>query len=296
MEALAQSIVAGLLVGGILALLSAGLGLIFGVMKVVNFAQGDFVMLGMYFAFYLYAAQPMNSVFLGLLALPVFAVAAGLLHRMLVDRVTGAARGAIAGGHDAQLILTLGISLVLQNGAMMIFGPNPRTLRIPGFDRVWSLGGIVFDQPRTIGFVMAIALSGGLFWFLERTSHGRSLRAAADDPEAATYVGVDVSQAHRLAFALGIGLAATGGVSLATFIPMQPFVAWDFIVLMFAAVVLGGMGSILGALVGGLLIGLVQSLSQLVLPLQLQNVAVFGVFLAVLYLRPQGLLGQKLRV
>jgi branched-chain amino acid transport system permease protein len=296
MEALTQAIVAGLLVGGILALLSAGLGLIFGVMRVVNFAQGDFVMLGMYFAFYLYAVQPMNSMVLGFLALPLFAVVAGLLHRMLVGRVTGTSRGAMAGGHDAQLILTLGLSLTLQNGAMMIFGPDPRTLRLPTYDRAWSLGAIIFDQPRTVGFAMALLLSGALFWFLERTSQGRSLRAAADDPEAATYVGVDVSHAHRVAFSIGIALAATGGVSLATFIPMQPFVAWDFIVLMFAAVVLGGMGSILGALVGGLLIGLVQSLSQLFLPLQLQNVAVFGVFLMVLYLRPQGLLGRKLRI
>lgn len=296
MEPLIQAIVAGLLVGGILALLSAGLGLIFGVMKVVNFAQGDFVMLGMYFAFYLYAAQPLNPIVMSLLALPVFALAGALLHGILIGRVTGTARGAIAGGHHAQLILTLGLSLILQNGAMMVLGPNPRTLRVPAVEGAWSIGGIIFDQARTVGFIMALLFSVTLFWFLERTSPGRSLRAAADDPEAATYVGVDVSKAHRLAFALGIGLAATGGVSLATFIPMQPFVAWDFIVLMFAAVVLGGMGSILGALVGGLIIGLVQSLSQLVLPLQLQNVAVFAVFLAVLYLRPQGLFGRGLKI
>jgi branched-chain amino acid transport system permease protein len=295
MEALLQALIAGLLLGGVLALLSTGLALIFGVMRVVNFAQGDFVMLGMYFAFFAYSAVALPPQLLALLALPLFAVVGVVLHRALIGRVTGGASGARRGGQDAQLILTLGLSLILQNGALMAFGSEPEVLRTPQSDDAWLLGGIVINQSRAIGFLIALVLGGALFWYMQRTVRGRRLRAAADDPEAAVYVGVDVSRSHAEAFAIGVALAAAGGGIVATYYPVQPFVAYDFIVLMFAAVVLGGLGSVAGAFLGGLVIGTVQGLSQLVLPLQLQYVTVFVVFLAILYLRPQGILGRAVR-
>lgn len=295
MGALLQQLIAGLLLGGVLALLSTGLALIFGVMRVVNFAQGDFVMLGMYFVFFAYSAVALPPELLAVVALPLFALIGFVLHRALIGRVTGGASAAQRGGQDAQLILTLGLSLVLQNGALMVFGSEPDVLRTPRSDDAWQLGGVVINQARAIGFVMAVVLGVALFFYMQRTLRGRRLRAAADDPEAAVYVGVDVSRSHAEAFAIGIGLAATGGGILATYYPIQPFVAYDFIVLMFAAVVLGGMGSVLGAFVGGLVIGIVQGLSQLVLPLQLQYVTVFVVFLTILYLRPQGLFGRAVR-
>lgn len=295
METFLQLLVGGLLLGGILALLSAGLTLIFGVMRVVNFAQGDFVMLGMYLAFYVYAFQAINPVFLALLSFVVLGLVGVAMHWLLVKRVTGLG-GAAIGGHDAQLILTLGISLVLQNGALMVFGAQPRVLRTGMSADSINIGGVLINAPRALAFAVAIVLTGALFWFLKYTIMGKFLRAAADDPEAATYVGINVERAHSLSFAVGVGLAAAGGAMLATFYPMQPYVAWDFIVLMFVAVVLGGMGSVLGAFLGGLTIGVVQSLSLFVLPLQLQLVAVFVIFLLVLYVRPQGMFGQRVRV
>src|SRR5207245_1463568 len=198
---LAQYVVTGLLVGGVYALMSIGLALIFGVMRVVNFAQGDFMMLGMYLTYFL-------------------AVVSG------VDPLLGA------------------------------------LLTIPPF----FLVGVVYG-------------------FLTRTDLGKALRAAADDPEAAGYQGIDVRAMHGLAFGVGIALVAAAGGLLATYHPIEPTVAVNFIVLMFVAVVLGGLGSIPGAFAGGLVIGIVQSLTLLVLPFQLQNVGVFIAFLLVLYLR-----------
>ncbi|MFI1568994.1 branched-chain amino acid ABC transporter permease [Streptomyces sp. NPDC020490] len=286
-----QHLATGLQTGGVLALLSTGLAVIFGVMRVVNFAQGDYVMLGMYAVFFAVGGTSLPALLVAVCMLPVFAGLGALLHWILVSRVTGG-KGGGADGHDAQLLLTLGLSLVLQSGVLMAFGANPRSLSETSSGRAWHLGGIVLDPSRTIGFVIAMAAAAALFLFLARTPRGRQLRAAADDPVAATYVGVDVKGAHRLAFAVGIGLAGLGGGILATFYPIHPYISLDFIVLIFSAVVLGGLGSIPGAVIGGLVIGMVQSLSELVLPTQLQIVGVFIVFLAVLYLRPQGLLGK----
>ncbi len=129
--------------------------------------------------------------------------------------------------------------------------------------------------------------------FISRTRLGKSLRAAADNPEAAVYMGIDVDRAHRIAFALGTGVTAIAGGLVATYYPFQPYVGLEFVIIMYAGVVLGGMGSIMGAFWGGMTIGLVQQLSTLVMPIQLQNMAIFVVFLLIVLLRPQGLFGRS---
>ena len=215
------------------------------------------------------------------------------MHRVLLARVTG-------GGDpqrlmDAQLILTLGLSLIITNGATMLLSPTPRGIKTAYATQAFVVGPILMNQARSYAFLMALFLAGILYAFLTRTDLGKALRAAADEPEAAAYQGIDVRAMHGLAFGVGIGLVAAAGGLLATYHPIEPTVAVNFIVLMFVAVVLGGLGSIPGAFAGGLVIGLVQSLTLLVLPFQLQNVGVFIAFLLVLYLRPQGLFGRPLR-
>jgi branched-chain amino acid transport system permease protein len=196
---------------------------------------------------------------------------------------------------DAQLILTLGLSLIITNGTTMLLTPMPRGIRTAYATQAFALGPLLLNQARSYAFAMALLLAGLVYLFLARTDLGKALRAAADDPEAAGYQGIDVRAMHGLAFGVGIALVAAAGGLLATYHPIEPTVAVNFIVLMFVAVVLGGLGSIPGAFAGGLLIGLVQSLTLLILPFQLQNVGVFITFLLVLYLRPQGLFGQRLR-
>jgi branched-chain amino acid transport system permease protein len=228
-----------------------------------------------------------------LLAGPIVFVIGWLLHRFLVANVTGArVVSAEAEGHYAQIILTLGIALVLANGGLILFGSLPVSVQTPLSRESWEIGQVLLNKARTVSFVIAVASALLLYMFLTRTSLGKALRAAADNPIAAAYVGVDVDRAHRLAFGLGVGITAVAGGLIATSQTFQPYVGFDFVIVMYAGVVLGGMGSILGAFWGGLTIGLVQQMSTLILPYQLQNTAIFVVFLLIIFFRPQGMFGR----
>jgi branched-chain amino acid transport system permease protein len=290
---LGQYVATGLLVGGVYALMSIGLALIFGIMRVVNFAQGDFMMLGMYLTFYYAVALGIDPLLGALLSLPPFFVLGLLVHRAFLVRVTGG--GDPEREMDAQLILTLGLSLVITNATTMILSPMPRSINAAYASKAFAVGPLLLNQARTYSFATALLLAGAVYVFLTRTDLGKALRAAADDPEAAGYQGINVRTMHGVAFGIGIALVAAAGGLLASYHPIEPNVAVNFIVLMFVAVVLGGLGSIPGAFVGGIVIGLVQSLTLLLLPLQLQNVGVFVAFLVVLYVRPQGLFGRRAR-
>ena len=292
MAELVQYVATGLLVGGVYALMSIGLALIFGVMRVVNFAQGDFMMLGMYLTYFYAISGRVDPLLGALLSIPPFFVLGWLVHLGILARVTG---GDPARQHDAQLIVTLGLSLIITNATTMILTPTPRGIPTTYATQAFAVGPVLLNQARSYAFAMALVLAAAVYLFLTRTDVGKALRAAADDPEAAGYQGIDVRAMHALAFGAGIALVAAAGGLLATYYPIEPTVAGNFIVLMFVAVVLGGLGSIPGAFVGGLVIGLVQSLTLLVLPFQLQNTGVFIAFLLVLYLRPQGLFGRRLR-
>jgi branched-chain amino acid transport system permease protein len=303
-----QAATAGLLVGCLYGLMCLGLSLIFGVMRVINFAQGEFLMLGMYFAFYLVtglglvgAMGPMlGPVLAALLAGPALFAFGWALHLGLVRRVTGvSAIGAEAEGHYMQLILTLGVSLVLANGGLILFGSIPQVVRTPLSSTAWNLGPLfgqevyVFvNQARAWASLVSVLVACGLFLFMGRTAIGKSLLAAADNPQAALYMGIDVDRAHRIAFAIGTGVTAVAGGLVATYYPFQPYVGIEFVIIMYAGVVLGGIGSVGGAFLGGLIIGLVQQLSTIVLPIQLQNAAIFVMFLLIVMLRPHGLFGR----
>jgi branched-chain amino acid transport system permease protein len=296
-----QSFAAGLMVGGTYGLMCVGLGLIFGVMRVINFAQGEFMMLGMYFTYYLVTGfgvllflGPYAGPIIGaMLAGPIVFAIGWLLHRFLIARVTGArVVSAEAEGHYTQIILTLGIALVLSNGGLILFGSTPLSVQTPLSRESWEVGLIFFNQARTLAFVVAVASAIALYYFLTRSALGKALRAAADNPIAAAYVGVDVDRSHSLAFGLGVGITAVAGGLIASTQAFQPYIGFEFAIVMYAGVVLGGMGSILGAFWGGLTIGLVQQMSTLILPYQLQNTAIFVVFLLIIFFRPRGMFGR----
>lgn len=308
LENLLQALVAGLLTGSVYGLMCVGLSVIFGVMRVINFAQGDFMMLGMYVAFFAFrwltglgllgtSIGPYAS---ALLAGPAIFLAGVLIHKVLVSRVTGTRSQSLESeGHYAQLILTLGVALVLQNGGLYFFGSAPVSIATPLSSNAWSVGPLYGDavevfvnQGQAASAVVAAALVVAFVTAMGRTRLGKSIRAAADNPEAAIYMGIDVDRSHRYAFGAGVAITAVGGGLLASGGPFQPYVGLEYVIIMYAGVVLGGLGSISGAFWGGLTIGLVQQLSTLFLPNQLQNTAIFLVFLAVLLVRPQGLFGR----
>lgn len=289
-----QLFVTGVLQGGILALLSVGLSLIFGVVRVVNFAQADFMMLGMYAVFFAASALAVDSTVLAVLVFAPFFLFGWLLYVVIIRRVH-AATEVLGGVENAQLMVTLAISLIVQNAALMTLGANPRALRTGQVLQVWNVFGITIDKPRVVAFLVALVLGIGLLWAL-RTGIGRRIRAAADNAEAAAYCGVDVGRAYAASFAIAVGLAAVAGGILVSYYPVQPLTGMNFILLMFTAVLLGGLGNVGGALVGGLILGLLQSLAGLVLPFQLSNLVVFGIFLIVLFFRPNGIFGKAQRV
>jgi branched-chain amino acid transport system permease protein len=284
-----QAIVGGLLLGGVYALLAAGLTLIFGVMRVINFAQAEFMMLGMFAAYFLATGLGLDPL---VLALPV-AVLVGLVGlvtaRGLLERVP-------RGDHNAQLILTLGVSLVLQNLALISFGPTPRVVVRSYTNAYWSPAGLFINHARLYACIASLLIMVGLYLFLTRTWTGRAMRATADDPVSAGGVGINVRRIHVIAFMVGTGLAGLAGTLMATFLAAAPSIGNDFIVIMFLAVVLGGLGSVAGATFGAFVVGLAQSVSGLLLPLQLQNVTLFVVFVVILLVRPQGLFGFQQRV
>jgi branched-chain amino acid transport system permease protein len=306
-----QLLSAGLLTGVVYGLMCVGLSIIFGVMRVINFAQGEFMMVGMYVAYFCFGALGVELIFgnlagpyiAALIAGPVVFLLGMLLHKTLVSRVTGTSSTALdSEGHYAQLILTLGISLVLSNGGLVIFGSAPVSIATPLSSTPWIVGPlygedilIFINQGQTIAAVIAVAVVTAFALLMARTRLGRSLRAAADNPEAAIYMGIDVNRAYRLAFGFGVGITAIGGGLLASTLPFQPYIGIDFVIVMYAGVVLGGLGSLSGAFFGGLIIGLVQQLSGLFLPTQLQNTSIFVVFLLIVLLRPQGLFGKAER-
>jgi branched-chain amino acid transport system permease protein len=305
-ENVLQTVIAGVLTGSIYGLMCVGLALIFGVMRVINFAHGDFMMLGMYAAFYAFGLLGLQSVFgsLGgtylaiLLAVPILYGVGWVIHGALIGRVSGTRTAELDGeGHYAQLILTLGIALMLTNGAQMAFGSVTVALRTPLTTAAWEIPfgemSVFLNKSRTIAAVAAVHAIVAIAQLINRSALGRALRAAADNPVAATYMGIDVNRAHRVAFALGVAITALAGGLLATNYPFHPHVGLEYVIVMYAGVVLGGMGSIVGAFWGGLTIGLVQQLSTLVLPTQLQNTAIFVVFLLIVFFRPQGFFGRS---
>jgi branched-chain amino acid transport system permease protein len=308
LENVLQSVYTGLVVGCIYGLMCVALALIFSVMRVINFAQGEFLMLGMYVALFCFAQLglgPLLGAYVGpvvaslLAGVLVFALG-GVLYDLLLRRVTGLKVAGTQGeGHFPQLTMTLGLSLVLQNGGLIVFGSTPQSLRTPLSSSAWEVSILGTDamlflnKARTLACVVALIVAFAVALFIHRSRHGMILRAAADNAEAATYMGIRATRAHRLAFALGAGLSALAGGLVATYYPFQPYVGLEFIIVMYAGVVLGGMGSVPGAFWGGVTIGLVQQLSTLVLPQQLQNATVFAVFLLIVLLRPQGLFGRN---
>lgn len=297
------------MLGCIYGLMCAGLGLIFGVMRVINFAQGDVMMLGMYAALFCFATLNFAGIFgvmvgpfmAALAAGPILFVFGYFMHMFLIARVTGLKTADTEGeGHYAQLLLTLGVALILSNGGLILFGSEPVSIRTPLSSSAWELGPFLADgflsvflnKARLIAAVLCVAIALGLFLFIDRSRVGKSLKAAADNPLAAIYMGIDVDRSHRLAFGLGLAITAISGGLIMTFYQAHPYIGFEYVIIMYAGVVLGGLGSIVGAFWGGLAIGLVQQLSVLVLPIQLQNTAIFVVFLLVVFFRPNGFFGR----
>jgi branched-chain amino acid transport system permease protein len=281
-----QASVSGLLIGGVYALVALGLTLIFGVLRIINFAHGALMMLGMYATFFLYSLAGVDPYLAVALVGPAFFLLGAALQRAVIAPNLGAPE-------SSQLLLTLGVALFLENAALALFSPDYRSLRLPYGSRTFLLGEAVVNLPRLVAFGASVALALGLWLFLKHTDVGRAIRAAAEEREGALLVGIDIRRLYAVAFGLGTAVVAVAGALVTPFLYVTPDVGDVFNILAFVIVVLGGMGSFLGALCGGFLVGVAESLGAALLPGSLKQLPIFALFVLVLLFRPTGLFGRR---
>jgi branched-chain amino acid transport system permease protein len=281
-----QSLLSGVLIGGVYALVGIGLTLVFGVMRVINFAQGDLLMVGMYLTYFLFklgGVDPFASV---LIVLPVLFLFGALLQRVFIERMLGALP-------QNQILLTIGLGLVLSNTAMLLFTSDYRILSTSYSSGSFKLLGLSVSQPLLVSFLITAAVTAALYWFLLRTETGQAVRATAQDREAAQLMGIDVRRTSMLAFGIGAALAGAAGALVSPTYYIYPQVGSAFTLKAFVVVVLGGMGSVVGATLGGVLIGVSESLAAAYLGSGVKELLVYVLFLVVLLVRPAGLLGKS---
>ena len=281
-----QAFINGLLIGGVYVVVSIGLTLVFGVMSIVNFAQAEFLMLGMYVGFFCWSVLGLDPMAGALVAFAVVFLVGTLVQRLLIERVLKAPE-------VAQIFLTVGLLIVLENAALLAFGSEFRSVRVPYQTAAVEWAGLIIGVPYLLAFGISLVAGAALWAFMRFTWLGQAMRATAQDSLAAQSLGMDVRRIRRIAFGLGVGLTAFGGAVILPYFTVSPTVGGQFAVLMFTAVVLGGLGNVLGAVIGGLSVGVIQTLSTLVLPIQLQNLVLFLAFILMLSLRPEGLMRQR---
>ena len=284
MADLLNIVAVGLLLGGIYALVSVGLNLIFGVIRVVNFAQGEFVMLGMYGTFAVSAATGLDPYLGVVVVVPALFVLCALVQRLVLSRLR--AEPAM------QIFATFGLLLLLQNVVLAVTRGTAYSVNTPVSQISVGLGTVQIGLSRVIVLLAATAVTLVLGLWLQRSTLGRAIRAVAQDQRAATLMGVNTDRVYMLSFGIGAGLAGLAGCLLAPLYTMSPQIGTNFILPAFAVVVLGGLGSVGGAYVGGLMVGMIEALAGYYLDPALKHAVLFAVFIAVLVVRPSGLFGQ----
>jgi branched-chain amino acid transport system permease protein len=263
-----------------------GLTLIFGIMRVVNFAHGEFLMLGMYLAFWAFTFSSLDPYVTLFLSLPVFFVV-GLASYGLIMR------GVIHASHNVQIFTTVGLSIALQNAALVLWTGDYRVVRPWHSFVVLRVGDVAFNLSQVVAFLVALALTIGLFAFMRWTHTGRVMRATAQDREAATLMGIDADRVYRLTWTIGIAAVGVAGVLVAPLYAVYPTAGLQFVLLAYVVVVLGGLGDMVGALFGSLIVALVEVVGSYFIGTAWKEVLYFILFIAVLLLRPAGLFGQR---
>ena len=285
LEILPQLVVSGILIGGVYGLMSIGLTLIFGVLRVVNFAQGEFIMLAMFGSFWMHHLWGIDPYLSALVLAPAIFVLGLLTERVVIQRILRAP-------HAMQIFATFGLSVVLQNLALTLFGPDYRSVSTPYTSLSYTVGGVSVSATALFAFIAALAMAALLIGFLNYTRDGRALRAMVQNRYAASLMGVNTSRLNRIAFGVGVACAAVAGCLLTPMYYTFPTVGVDLIIIAFVVVVLGGMGSVAGALVGGLIIGITQTLTGFFVSVELKDVIALLLFILILLVRPQGLFGR----
>jgi branched-chain amino acid transport system permease protein len=278
-------LVTGVLVGGIYALVAIGLNLVFGVIRVVNFAHGEFLMLGMYGAYLASTTWGLSPyVSSWLLVAPAGFLLGLLVQRFVIQRLLD--------NQLMQMFATFGLIIVFQNTVLAMTRGEPKSTRTSASTATMDVFGVAVSVPRLIILIVAVLLTVVLVVFLKRTVAGTAMRAVAQDRNTAALMGINVRRVYLLTFGLSAALAALAGALLAPVYTATPSIGFQFVLPAFAVVVLGGLGSVPGSLVGGLLVGVVEQLSGFYLDPSLKQAVWFTLFVVALVFRPAGLFGQ----
>jgi branched-chain amino acid transport system permease protein len=275
----------GLLLGGSYALVAVGLTLIYGVLHIINFAHGSLLMLAMYGVYFLlvkagvdpYAALPVM--------IAVMFAAGYLLYRVLIGRFSH-------GRDENILLITLGLSIVLENAALFFFKGDSFSISVSYSDRMIELGPALVPLPKLVSFLASLLLCGALALFIARSDLGKAIRAVAKERQGARLVGIDVDKVFAISYGIGIACLGAAACLLMPSFYVSPSVGHLFVIVAFTIVVLGGMGSFVGALVGALIIGLTESLSGLFLGEALGQIGISAIFILILLVRPTGLFAR----
>ena len=285
-EILLEAVANGLLMGAVYGLVALGLTLVYGVLHIINFAHGALLTLAMYAAFVAHGAFGLDPYAAMIPLAGLFFVLGYLVQRLVI--------GPASRGDDSNMLLvTLGLSIIIENAMLAIFRSDTMTIRVPYAMSMVELGDVLLSLPRLIGFGVTLLVALLLFVLMTRTDTGRAIRAVAKERTGAALVGIDVAHIYAVTFGIGTACLAVAACLLLPSFYVSPRVGNAFVLVAFTIVVLGGMGSFVGALVGGLLIGVVESVGGLYLGESLGQVGIFAIFIAVLLFRPQGLFGAR---
>jgi branched-chain amino acid transport system permease protein len=285
LEVLLQGLIGGLLMGFVYALIAAGLSLIFGLMEIVNFAHGEFLMLAMFATFWAWALAGLDP----LLSLPL---TAALLFLLGIAVYHGVIRWILGAPMLAQIFATFGLAVFLRSAAQALWGVDFRLVKDPLVSGRISLGGLFIGLPQLVASVGALAAFAFLYWLIRQTETGRALQATAQDRQAAALMGIDTQWMFALGWGIGAACVGVAGALLTIFFYVFPDVGASFALLAYVAVALGGFGNVPGTLAAGVVVGVVEVMSGLLIAPTLKYVTVFLIYLAVVLWRPQGLFGR----
>ena len=283
-EQLLQQVVNGLLIGFMYALIAIGLTLIWGVMNIVNFAHGDFLMVGMFASFWLYTLYGVDPLFSIPVCTALLFILGLLIYRFIVSKV-------MKGPMLAQLVVTFGVSIFLANLAVFLWTPDFRLIEKPLLHGTWDIGEIKLSIPKFVATIGSVIASVFVFLFLKRTKTGKAILATEMDREAALLMGINTERINSISFALGSALVGIAGAFLSTYYYIYPQVGGTFGLIAFCVVALGGFGSIEGAFIAGIIVGLAQTLGGFFIDPAYKFAIVFLIYLITVWIRPQGLLG-----
>lgn len=280
-----QTLISGLLLGGVYALISVGLNLIFGVVRLINFAHGELVMIGMYLTFWLWRGMGIDPYLSLLIVVPVMFVIGVIFQRGIIQPIQKTSA-------NMKIFVTVGVSILLQNVALFFWGGQHRSVSTAYSTSTLSIGTIQVSSSRLIAFIGALVLVVALFWIMERSMIGNALRAIAEDKDTARLIGIPVNRFYLVATGMSAVLAGAAGALMTPFTSVYPTFGMQMTLIAFIVVVVGGMGSMMGSLVGGILLGAVETLAGSYIAPSLQQVVLFALFIIVILVRPQGIFGK----